>query len=121
MVNKKEYTSMTNTPSSKMFEISDDFGVYGPPIPPSNYFDDLYAPKNNTIIANELSDLYIDGVSVKESLNSMNQIKEMLLILQRDITMEERYPELKEAYDNYNEILKQLRVMEKLADGPNTE
>lgn len=67
---------------------------------------------------NNVGDIEIDGVSIRESLKSMNEIKKMLLILERDIDMEERYPELKEAYDNYNKILEHLQVIEKLADGP---
>lgn len=88
----------------------------------NNYHNNLTVSSNsnntnsNVTTAN-FSDIIVDGISITETLKSINEIKKMLLILQRDTEMEERYPELKEAYDNYNKILKELQVLEKLVDG----
>lgn len=41
----------------------------------------------------------------------LEEFSKHLLILDRDKNMEERYPELKEAYDNYNNILNSLLAM----------
>lgn len=87
-----------------------------PNVIPSKTGDFRYATIDP--LYSNVGDIEVDGISIKESLKSINDIKKMLLILERDTVMEERYPELKEAYDNYNKLLKDLQVMEKLADGP---
>ena len=43
-------------------------------------------------------------------------MRDAMLLLNRDVSMEEKYPELKEAYDNYKKILDELTVIEKLTN-----
>jgi len=55
--------------------------------------------------------LEVDGRNIIEELD---EIKATLLIVTRDKKLEEQYPELKEAYDNYMEIKRSLSIAEKL-------
>lgn len=57
----------------------------------------------------DITESTIDGIPLKDELFS---IKTHLLLLSRDISMEDKYPELKDAYDEYNKVLKSLMVME---------
>lgn len=50
----------------------------------------------------------------RDILNELDNINAALLIVSRDIDLEEKYPELKEAYDNYMEIKRGLGIAEKL-------
>lgn len=59
----------------------------------------------------DVTESTIDGIPLKDELSS---IKKQLLLLSRDISMEEKYPELKNAYDIYNSVLKNLIAMEKI-------
>ena len=61
---------------------------------------------NTTSLVSEISEL-------KDQISDIN---EMLLILQRDKNMEFKYPELAEAYKNYNRLLKMLIAEEILKD-----
>lgn len=66
----------------------------------------------------DVSDATVDGVTLSDELAT---IKKQLLLLSRDVNMEEKYPELKKAYDEYNSILKRLTAMEKITDSNYTE
>jgi len=61
--------------------------------------------------------LKVDGtlkVQGRDILKELDEIRDALLLLKRDVNMEEKYPELKQAYDEYRKILDELIVMEKL-------
>lgn len=58
-----------------------------------------------------VSDVVIDGESLKSKLK---EICNRLLIIERDVKMEEKYPELAEAYNNYQSILEGLLALEAL-------
>lgn len=61
----------------------------------------------------DITECLVNGIQLSEELDN---IKSQLLLLSRDIDMEKKYPELKEAYDNYNSILKQLKIVEVIND-----
>lgn len=56
-----------------------------------------------------VNDVIIKGKSLSEALEEIN---ERLLMISRNKLMENKYPELKEAYDKYNNILTTLLAME---------
>ena len=61
--------------------------------------------------------LKVDGkleVQGRDVLKEFDEIRDALLLLNRDVDMEAKYPELKQAYDEYRKILDELTVMEKL-------
>lgn len=64
----------------------------------------------NTSVSIDLP-LVVNGRNV---MGEIDEIKDALLILSRDLKLEEKYPELKEAYDNYMEIKRGLGIAEKL-------
>lgn len=53
-------------------------------------------------------------VNGRDILKELDEINGAILILSRDLKLEEKYPELKEAYDNYMEIKRGLGIAEKL-------
>jgi hypothetical protein len=53
-------------------------------------------------------------VNGRDIIDELDEIKATLLIVTRDKKLEEKYPELKEAYDNYMEIKRGLGIAEKL-------
>lgn len=74
---------------------------------------------SNTITINTtpVTSIRADGdliVKDRNILDELDTLKEALLIVSRDITLEEKYPELKEAYDNYMEMKRSLGIAEKL-------
>ena len=61
--------------------------------------------------------LKVDGiieVNGRDVMKELDEMRDALLLLKRDVDMEEKYPELKQAYDEYRKILDELIVMEKL-------
>lgn len=61
----------------------------------------------------------IDGtlqVNGRDITKELDEMREALLLLKRDVNLEEKYPELKEAYDNYMDLYRGLRVADKLTN-----
>jgi hypothetical protein len=54
--------------------------------------------------------------TVSDLLNELDEIKDRLFIITRDVDLEKKYPELKEAYDRYAEIKRYAGIAEKLAN-----
>lgn len=52
----------------------------------------------------------------REIENRLDKIEKRLLILQRDMVMEEKYPRLKEIYDLYQAELDKYSMIEKIKD-----
>lgn len=82
---------------------------------------DYLFPKytSNSSISDVDNTININSVilsDIAELKGKIANINEMLLILQRDTTMESKYPELAEAYRNYNRLLKMLIAEEILKD-----
>ena len=69
---------------------------------------------------------YIPGVTssktkppeptVGDLLKQLDEIKERLFIITRDVDLEKKYPDLKEAYDRYAEMKRYAEIAEKLAN-----
>jgi hypothetical protein len=55
-------------------------------------------------------------VQGRDVMKELDELRASMLLLNRDIDMEEKYPDLKEAYDNYNKVLEELLVVEKLTN-----
>jgi hypothetical protein len=82
-----------------------------------------YIHTNNTggnyTIADHLStdaSMHIDGkleVQGRDVLKELDEMREALLLLKRDVDLEEKYPELKQAYDDYMELYRGLHIAEK--------
>ena len=55
-------------------------------------------------------------VAVDALAEEVKELKEMLYVVSRDVNMEERYPELKAAYEEYKRVMEKLQVFEKLQE-----
>ena len=53
-------------------------------------------------------------VNGRDVMREVDEMRDALLLLKRDVHMEAKYPELKQAYDEYRKILDELIVMGKL-------
>jgi|SRR6056300_578345 hypothetical protein len=53
-------------------------------------------------------------VNGRDVMREIDEMRDALLLLKRDVDMEAKYPELKQAYDEYRKILDELIVMGKL-------
>jgi len=78
--------------------------------------DGMYVINDGISFASSYGDmvadnLTLDGVDIKETLE---QIKERLLILEPNFAMHEKYPALKDAYEQY-------KMLEKLLNESNTD
>ena len=83
-----------------------------------------YAGNANAYIPNA----YIPGVTssntkpkspeptLDDLLKQLGEIKDRLFIITRDVDLEKKYPELKEAYDRYVEMKRYAEIAEKLAN-----
>jgi hypothetical protein len=54
--------------------------------------------------------------TVSDLLKELDKIKDRLFIITRDVDLEKKYPELKEAYDRYVEMKRYAGIAEKLAN-----
>ena len=54
--------------------------------------------------------------TVSDLLKELDEIKDRLFIITRDVDLEKKYPELKEAYDRYAEMKRYATIAEKLAN-----
>ena len=83
-----------------------------------------YSSNANAYIPNA----YIPGVTssntkpkspeptLDDLLKQLGEIKDRLFIITRDVDLEKKYPELKEAYDRYVEMKRYAGIAEKLAN-----
>ena len=55
-------------------------------------------------------------VNGRDVMKELDEMRDALLLLKRDVNLEEKYPELKEAYDNYMELYRGLRIADKLTN-----
>lgn len=82
----------------------------------SNTFPNSYDPviivspdTTTTSTVKVKGNLDLNGVDVGSALAD---IMSTLLIVKRDLKMEDRYPKIKEAYDAYNKILEDYRLID---------
>lgn len=71
-----------------------------------------YYTYDNTFIATSTT---LDTQSIKTTqdvLDEIQEIREMLLMLNRDKHLEKKYPKLKEAADEYKRILEKYKTFE---------
>ena len=52
-------------------------------------------------------------VNGRDVLKELDEMRDALLLLKRDVDLETKYPELKQAYDDYMELYRGLQVVEK--------
>lgn len=51
----------------------------------------------------------------RDILEELDELREAVLLLTRDLKLEEQYPELKQAYDDYMELYRSIKIADKLA------
>lgn len=93
----------------------------------SSTINSIWVDNTNTSIYNgNIDGTLYDGVYMPNTgpsidlmgvIEDLKEIKNRLLILERDVNMEEKYPELKAAKEEYERILKNLRAYEAITDG----
>lgn len=59
--------------------------------------------------------------AIKELKKDLTEMRQVLLILSRDVKLEEKYDEIKEAYDNYVEVLANYEAWEILTKKTDAE
>jgi len=60
-------------------------------------------------------------MQIDEMQEQLSRIEDQLVMLSRDINMEEKYEELREAYDHYQSVLEKLKTFEILKEDSNGE
>ena len=106
------------------------FNWFKPSIPsqPKNYdVGDLYYDPNNKI-TNVYTGSSWTSIQPADTINSttltiknrdileeLDELREAMLLLTRDLKLEEQYPELKQAYDDYMELYRSIKIADKLA------
>ena len=55
-------------------------------------------------------------VNGRDILNELDNLHKSMLLLPRDQKLEDKYPELKEAYDSYLELYRGLLIADKMAN-----
>lgn len=85
----------------------------------------ISTPILNSTITNK-SAIYVDGINNQVSVNyplevagrdvlkELDEIRDALLILKRDIDMEAKYPRLRELKDAYEQALEKYKTLERL-------
>ncbi len=71
---------------------------------------------NNTLTHNnndEATRLIVDG---RDILNELDNLHKSMLLLPRDQKLQDKYPELKEAYDAYQELYRGVMIAEKMVN-----
>lgn len=54
-------------------------------------------------------------VNGRDVMKEIDEMREAMLLLTRDLKLEELYPELKEAYDDYMELYRGIKIADKIA------
>ena len=65
---------------------------------------------DNVVIATELI------VKDRNILNELDNLHKSMLLLPRDQKLENKYPELKEAYDAYQELYREILIADKMRE-----
>ena len=67
----------------------------------------------------DVNDVHIEAelfVKDRNILNELDNLHKSMLLLPRDQKLEDKYPELKEAYDSYLELYRGLLIAEKMVN-----
>ena len=59
------------------------------------------------------TDLIVQG---RDILNELDNLHKSMLLLPRDQKLQDKYPELKEAYDAYNELYRGIMIADKMRE-----
>ena len=70
----------------------------------------IEADENNVVVS---TDIIVKGRNI---LQELDEIKHHMLLLPRDQKLEEKYPELKEAYDAYLELYRGVQIARKMME-----
>lgn len=65
----------------------------------------------NSIYLNK--ELYVKSRNI---LNELDNLHRHMLLLPRDQKLQDKYPELKEAYDAYNELYREVLIADKMRE-----
>jgi hypothetical protein len=85
-----------------------------------NYYPNPPGQWSNITVADHLStdaSMHIDGkleVQGRDVLKELDEMRDALLLLKRDVDMEAKYPKLKELKDAYEEQLEKYKTFEAL-------
>ena len=55
-------------------------------------------------------------VKDRDILNELDNLHKSMLLLPRDQKLQDKYPELKEAYDAYNELYREIMIADKMRE-----
>lgn len=90
---------------------------------PNNRITNVYAGSSWTSIGH-LSGKTLSGTATDPAISNsagrgileeLDELREAVLLLTRDLKLEEQYPELKQAYDDYMELYRSIKIADKLA------
>ena len=59
------------------------------------------------------TDLIVQG---RDILNELDNLHKSMLLLPRDQKLQDKYPELKEAYDAYQELYREILIADKMRE-----
>ena len=72
----------------------------------------IKADPDNVVVATDLI------VKNRNILNELDKLHQAMLLLPRDQKLEDKYPELKEAYDAYQELYREILIADKMRISP---
>ena len=61
------------------------------------------------------TDPAISNSAGRDIFEELDELREAVLLLTRDLKLEEQYPELKQAYDDYMKFYRSIKIADKLA------
>jgi|TARA_B100002019_G_scaffold95520_1_gene82243 hypothetical protein len=70
----------------------------------------IKADPDNVVVATDLI------VKNRNILNELDKLHQAMLLLPRDQKLEDKYPELKEAYDAYQELYREILIADKMRE-----
>tara|TARA_X000001036_G_scaffold386998_1_gene382451 strand:+ start:96 stop:371 length:276 start_codon:yes stop_codon:yes gene_type:complete len=70
----------------------------------------IKADPNNVVVATDLI------VKDRNILNELDNLHKSMLLLPRDQKLQDKYPELKEAYDAYQELYREILIADKMRE-----
>ena len=89
---------------------SDDYGVNAIVVTENGASYPTTPDENNVVVS---TDIIVKGRNI---LQELDEIKHHMLLLPRDQKLEEKYPELKEAYDAYLELYRGVQIARKMME-----
>jgi hypothetical protein len=96
---------------------------------PNNRITNVYAGNSWTSIGHLpgktlsgiATDPAISNSTGRSILEELDELREAVLLLTRDLKLEKQYPELKQAYDDYMELYRSIKIADKLAKTGNND